>query len=771
MSSSSVREIETTDKRTKQAILDREADLVQSFKTWDEITTFSSLSGGGASNPTPRVVGSYLPIPGGDMSGRIGHDRIILTLKNNRIDVSKASGNNSGFILLNPEGGLVDKLQSMTQGNDIGTNAEMFVQIVNKEITVENFVSRELENIVGDGATNIITATIIDHPFETGDILGIALTNNFDIFEVIITKTGPNTFTYDLGAVGSPVAENNTGVALRGNICTPNEDDFIAPKDTIMKFIFSTFLLKWIFLSASNIAGDSGANINLSNLAITAINQSLNPNAAGVFDLGSDLLYWDAVKSRKIEFFGSLSNPTVLSKTGIRKTSTTMASNVDTVTDKYIWYFAGVKKWDMSQTSLGGANIVLSNTLTLNDSSLDSASLGQFTRNGSDVTILTSNGLKNMKDIGSGGANLLPLNNVWTGTNSFIAGLFNVNSFVINLGDSITDLINFNARINSSFVPINDGVSDLGTINRAWRSGYIKDSLFIRVSGSNPTENGQFKLVGLDVKVFSGNAIRNLSDIGTGGSGANVTLSNLSTTALNQDINMLGNFIALDVNKDSGISSSLDDNVTIFTGGLARLSINNTSVLPAVDIDMILGSKMINLVTPTNDLDAANKKYVDDNAGGGVDLLPLNNVWTGTNSFIGDLFNVNSALINLGDLGTDVINILGTAKFFTSPTFQQGAQFSGNIVLDNDSLIKSNDSTKIGYLVTNDSGSTGSLGTLQIPTSLVASGTAAIADGKYGAFFGAMGFEDLSTTSKFLIIRANDGKWYSIQMSSVPIYA
>ena len=43
--------------------------------------------------------------------------------------------------------------------------------------------------------------------------------------------------------------------------------------------------------------------------------------------------------------------------------------------------------------------------------------------------------------------------------------------------------------------------------------------------------------------------------------------------------------------------------------------------------------KITNLATPTSDYDAATKKYVDDNAGGGGPTLSGTNVWTGANSF------------------------------------------------------------------------------------------------------------------------------------------
>ena len=55
-------------------------------------------------------------------------------------------------------------------------------------------------------------------------------------------------------------------------------------------------------------------------------------------------------------------------------------------------------------------------------------------------------------------------------------------------------------------------------------------------SGVDPGLNGEFRLNGTDVKVFTGGVVKNLSDIGTGGAGANTALSNLIATSINQDL-------------------------------------------------------------------------------------------------------------------------------------------------------------------------------------------------------------------------------------------
>ncbi len=81
------------------------------------------------------------------------------------------------------------------------------------------------------------------------------------------------------------------------------------------------------------------------------------------------------------------------------------------------------------------------------------------------------------------------------------------------------------------------------------------------------------------------------------------------------DIKMQGNTIFLDGDNDSSIEALTDDTIKFSTDSTLRLTISNTAILPTLDISMISGNKITNLVDPTSDQDAATKKYVDDNIG------------------------------------------------------------------------------------------------------------------------------------------------------------
>ena len=104
--------------------------------------------------------------------------------------------------------------------------------------------------------------------------------------------------------------------------------------------------------------------------------------------------------------------------------------------------------------------------------------------------------------------------------------------------------------INTTLVSDTDNTDDLGTSGVEWKDLFIDGTahidtvdvdelLQITDTTTDPVANGDFRRNVNDVKVFSGGAVRNLTDISSGG-GANQQLSNLSgTVAVN--LNLLPN--------------------------------------------------------------------------------------------------------------------------------------------------------------------------------------------------------------------------------------
>ena len=77
------------------------------------------------------------------------------------------------------------------------------------------------------------------------------------------------------------------------------------------------------------------------------------------------------------------------------------------------------------------------------------------------------------------------------------------------------------------------------------------------------------------------------------------------------------------------------------------------------------------------DVNANVGKYLLLSGGGGTNLIPLDNVWTGTNTFggiqvngsstfTGSPVNFNSPVINLGDQNSDSVNVIGLMKMYSN---------------------------------------------------------------------------------------------------------
>jgi len=293
------------------------------------------------------------------------------------------------------------------------------------------------------------------------------------------------------------------------------------------------------------------------------------------------------------------------------------------------------------------------------------------------------------------------------------------------------DNVAFAARIN---VPVGDqfrfqeGGSTVVSFVPFVGIGYtINDSvgLFLDDATVNPLNNGEIQRNGVDVFVFSGNALRNMSNIGVAAGGADVFLSNLtSPTAINQNLNfastltnnitnlgnlefentgqsitplssgirhdapigdahrfrinlvdiaeinlngieLFGNSLILDSDGDTEINSFSDDEMQFITGGGLRLTMGNTAVILAVVLSMDNLNKIINVNDPTNPQDVVTKAFGDANyLGGGEFFGP----WTaGHNAG-------NFALTNLNNVSTVFITATNTA------------QFNGDVLLGNTSL-------------------------------------------------------------------------------------
>jgi len=262
MTSSGVRDVDSTDKRTKKAILDREEDLINSYKTWDEASSLSSLAGGGTqSSGEGSAPGNFMPLGGANWLGQYGNQFEIITIQNGEINASRQSGASSPMLVLNPELGLDDFLDTILPGGDVLFYQEQLIQTVNKPITLRPRLEKNIVSISGDGATNIITVEVADTSQLTdGDKVNIIGTLNYDLNSAVITILNSTEFTYDLGSVGSATIET-VGLVERGNIETIDGNDLVCVENTIVHFIFDTITQLYKIDSATIPTGSGGGGI------------------------------------------------------------------------------------------------------------------------------------------------------------------------------------------------------------------------------------------------------------------------------------------------------------------------------------------------------------------------------------------------------------------------------------------------------------------------------------------------------------------------------
>ena len=83
--------------------------------------------------------------------------------------------------------------------------------------------------------------------------------------------------------------------------------------------------------------------------------------------------------------------------------------------------------------------------------------------------------------------------------------------------------------VGGKFTSIWNGLEDLGTSSNYWKDLYIAE-IQMKDTSADPTTNGQFTRNGNDVKVYTGGAVKSLSDIGSGGGGGSPFAESLLPT-------------------------------------------------------------------------------------------------------------------------------------------------------------------------------------------------------------------------------------------------
>ena len=477
-----------------------------------------------------------------------------------------------------------------------------------------------------------------------GFVLNIIANANFDGQILIMRTFGPDSFTINQGTVGNG-----------GNIQTPDGNDFTLEALQMIILVFDEALVigtnsggSWRLFATGSGGGNVGANVFLSNLeSPTAINQDLLFGAAN-FDIGDTTFPADQVFLNTVRLQTGLltaNKPTITSLTG-----NTVDINFPTGSTFNI-HENSVSKHTFSGSSLNSPNIILSDTLTINDSTVDPSFNGQFTRNGNDVKVFSGGSVRNLSDLG-GGANVNlsnlssptainqdllfgatgnnigdttnPADQVFLNTVRFQTGLITANKPTIS---SITgNTVDLNFPTGSSFSIYENAVAKHTFTSSSLTTPNIilSDTLTINDSTTNPSSNGQFTRNGNDVKVFTGGSVVDFSGL----------LVSPLTADLEGGVNKLVNFSALRFNIPTSnvvvgsttpyIKFNPDEMVlNVPSGDTIAFTAANVvlATLSAGSGFNINNRKIINLDDPTNDQDAATKIYVDDNST--PDALPL----------------------------------------------------------------------------------------------------------------------------------------------------
>ncbi|MEE9409329.1 MAG: hypothetical protein V3V41_00190 [Candidatus Heimdallarchaeota archaeon] len=362
----------------------------------------------------------------------------------------------------------------------------------------------------------------------------------------------------------------------------------------------------------------------------------------------------------------------------------------------------------------------------------------------------------------------------WTGIHTFNGSITSINSPSIFIGDDPSDVVSISAEIDSNLIPEVNGAYNIGSASKQWNALFMSGIL----NAGGAIFTGAVNMFGIiDMNGFAIQealdpvnpqdvATKNYVDTTGGGvteGQAIVNWTGVHThTGFTHNINSPNIFIGNSSSDNVTISARIDsdlipDNDNAFdlgSGGLrwnalflsGFLTGNGASFSGTVDFFAspdFNNLRLLRVATPISGTDGANKSYVDANAGG-VQEGDSPVTWTGIHTFTGASTNINSGLIQLGNSSSDNIFIQGN--------------IDTTIRVDGGNQVRSHDSTEMGFKVTNNTGATGSLGSIQIPHTTTQTTNSGTLDGFFGSFNGAIGLTHASLANPRFWVKAN-GVW------------
>ncbi len=222
MTSTGIRNRRTTDEKIGDTINNTNDEYIQrARKGIADSSPITGNAGRPAASGSTTPGASTLDPAGGAMFGTLAYNPQALAISDGRVDIQanqSGASKASSYILVTGQGSPDDL--NFIDGADKNGQILDFQGTITQIINIKHADIGTISNIVGTGTVTVTTT--INHNITTGEKGNILSTTNFNVQNVVFTKTGANTFTYP--ATGSTTPETS-GTFQRGNILTSDGAD------------------------------------------------------------------------------------------------------------------------------------------------------------------------------------------------------------------------------------------------------------------------------------------------------------------------------------------------------------------------------------------------------------------------------------------------------------------------------------------------------------------------------------------------------------------
>lgn len=643
MSSTGIDKARSRDQRIADNTIDITKQIIEDTKVFSSTSPAFALSGEQGSSEG-SAAGNYLAKSGDIRLGPMGNEFKIVDIIDDTISVSISTANYVPVIILNPEGGVPDDLETIIPGESVFLNQEIILQGGNSTITLknsDNIITPDGEDLVitvGDFVrlyySQLLSAWVvawfsgnvggggisfpIDFPEDDRGTVGAStqdiLFTDSDRHSVKMIVSGDvdlsfssppsnetaytNIIIVQDGTGGHivtvPAGTINKAIVDAGILTGPDEETGI-----VIKYAFGVF---YAFLETGNIVtGGFSFSGNLSDLVINVASKDWL--GQGISNFGP----LTGVTAVQYVDTGSVIRGSISGDAGASAVRLSLATG-----NKFI--ISDVITDIVSFDDATGLKIEGSHVINMNNNIINSISKLQLLNfNGHTPSNEISIAFDNVDDELKYSVALTTDAHSWYADTDRLASIVRTGTDQgqLNIHDVISDIL----QANTQFI-----MSD---------------------SSLDPGFNGEFRRNGIDVKVFSGGAVRNLSDIGSGG-GANQQLDNLSGTVRpNQDLladqstgGNLGsptpgdewfNLFSRRVTFSAATSIGTDDysfgrvntpsrvQYNVPTGAVHRWTINGTNEMELTNVELILND--VNLDMENNSITDANQIQITGSSG------------------------------------------------------------------------------------------------------------------------------------------------------------